>query len=98
MSKMSQIHMDLCEQANDLGFSSIEEAEANGYHIAYNNTGWKLSLNMAKAYEQAHEAWLEERDTLLKNLEEQEEFARESYEVDHTVIRHAIEFIRKGEC
>ena len=35
MSKMSQLHMELSEQAADLGFASIEEAEKNGYVIDY---------------------------------------------------------------
>lgn len=35
MSKMSQLHAELTEQAHELGFVSIEEAEANGYAIDY---------------------------------------------------------------
>lgn len=69
MSKMSQIHLDLCEQANRLGFESLEEAEANGYHIAYDSTGWKLKLDMAKAYEQARKDWEKERDNYLNTMD-----------------------------
>lgn len=97
MSKMSQIHMDLCEQANDLGFSSIEEAEANGYHIAYNNTGWKLSLNMAKAYEQAHEAWLKEKERVLEELTDVINDGELDWGEIVRKVEHAIEFIEKGE-
>lgn len=38
MSKMSQLNMELTESAADLGFESIEEAEAHGF-IADYNTG-----------------------------------------------------------
>ena len=69
MSKMSQLHAELTEQASELGFSSIEEAEANGYHIDYTSKGWKLKLDMAKAYEQARKEWEQERDNHLKTLD-----------------------------
>lgn len=39
MSKMSQLHAELSEQAYELGFESIEEAEANGVKIQYNADG-----------------------------------------------------------
>lgn len=37
MSKMSQLHAELSEQASQLGFHSIEEAEINGYEVDYEN-------------------------------------------------------------
>lgn len=105
MSKMSEIAMELDDQATELGFENYEEALAKGYKVDYDKyklvkrgLGYSETVEyLAKEQEKAHEEWLKERDTLLKNLEEQEKFARESYEVDHTVIRSAIEFIRKGE-
>lgn len=66
---MSQIHLELTEQANELGFESIEEAEANGYRVDYTGEGWELKLDMAKAQEKAHEAWLKERDEVLSIIE-----------------------------
>lgn len=35
MSKMSQLHAELTMQAAQLGFQSIEEAEANGFRVDY---------------------------------------------------------------
>ena len=96
MSKMSQIHLDLCEQANRLGFESIEEAEANGYHIAYDSTGWKLKLDMAKAHELARKEWEKERDEVLKGLESCLETSECSPACDIDIQR-AIDFIKKGE-
>lgn len=95
MSRMSMLHAELMEQASELGFQDLGEAEQAGYGVDWQNA---RLIKVEDEQDKAHEAWLEERDTLLKNLEEQEKFARESYEVDHTVIRHAIDFIRKGEC
>lgn len=100
MSKMSQIHADLTEQASELGFESIEQAEANGYHITYGSDGWKLKLDMAKAHEQAHEAWLEERDELLERLGKKRDQLKRMLCDDtglYALITDAINFIKKGE-
>lgn len=42
MSKLSQLHAELTEQAAKLGFESIEQAEAKGYitKIDMNGNGW----------------------------------------------------------
>lgn len=37
MSKMSQAQADLLEQANELGFETIQGAEENGYRVTYDN-------------------------------------------------------------
>lgn len=36
MSKMSQLHMELCEQSAELGYASLEDALADGYEVNYN--------------------------------------------------------------
>ena len=100
MSKMSQLHAELSERASELGFETLQQALDNGYHINYRNKD-TVELMKRQGYEEeeqekAHKAWLEERDALLKDLGEQEQMARESYEVDHTVIKRAINFIEKG--
>lgn len=96
MSKMSQIHAELCEQAYELGFESIEQAEANGYHIDYNGDSWELKLDVAKAQEQAHEAWLKDKEEVLKRLRELMK-AQHLYEDDKDDIEMAINFIEMGE-
>lgn len=101
MSKMSQLHAELTEQASELGFSSIEEAEANGYHIDYTSKGWKLKFDMAKAHEQAHKEWEKERDDLLAEagelLDSTENFEPTAYDGLRNMVRSLIEFIKKGE-
>lgn len=55
MSKMSTIQMELAEQASDLGFASIEEAEANGYIVDYNGKTWVLKPDVNRAYKEKEE-------------------------------------------
>ena len=45
MSKMSQAQADLLEQANELGFETIQGAEENGYSVTYDNGKLKLRKN-----------------------------------------------------
>lgn len=83
MSKMSQLHAELSEQAYELGFKSIEEAEANGYVIDYEkqklvqpNELQEKNLveaidgldKLQKELEKAHEEWLKERDHIIEAL------------------------------
>lgn len=65
MSKMSQLHAELSEQAYELGFKSIEDAEQHGYILDYE--GGKL-VPTEEIMKQQHEAWLKERDELFKEL------------------------------
>lgn len=69
MSKMSQIQLDLSEQANELGFESIEEAEANGYKIDYTKDGWKIVPDANKAYEERHKEWKKEKQKVIRKLQ-----------------------------
>lgn len=70
MSKMSELHAELSEQANELGFESLDEALANGYEVDYEE---KQLVNpyvlVDKAQEEAHEAWLKKRDEVLSIIE-----------------------------
>lgn len=85
MSKMSQLHAELSEQAYDLGFRSIEEAEANGYVVDYENQKLVQSKELQeknlveaidgldklqKELEKAHEEWLKEKEEVIKSLKE----------------------------
>lgn len=53
---MSQIHAELTEKAAELGFESIEQAEANGYIVKFdmNGNGW-LEPDVDKAYKDLDE-------------------------------------------
>lgn len=53
MSKVSQLHAELTEQAVQLGFHDIEEAEANGFKVDYEKQ--KLVPDVNKAYKEKEE-------------------------------------------
>lgn len=50
MSKMSQAQADLLEQANELGFETIQGAEENGYRVTYDNGHLLLVKDDAPLY------------------------------------------------
>lgn len=95
MSKMSQLHAELTEQASELGFQSIEEAEANGYGIDYDRG------KLVDGRELVHKAWLKERDEVLESINNAIYHNRklngdkETYE--QIVLQRAKDFIKKGE-
>ena len=70
MSKMSQLHAELSEQATELGFESLEEALANGYEVDYEEGELVNPYVLSdKAHEEAHEEWVKERDNYLEILD-----------------------------
>ena len=97
MSKMSQLHAELTEQAYELGFESLDEALANGYEVDYEE---KQLVNpyvlLNKAHEEAHEAWLKEREEVVTDLERLIT-AYAGAEAVTKPVRKAINFIMKGE-
>lgn len=99
MSKMSEIAMELDDQAMELGFESYEDAiERGGYTTYFNGTTYVLAKANADEQEVAHEAWLKEKDILLRALTETQREAEDDGRTDDAcVIRNAIEFIKKGE-
>lgn len=100
MGKLSEIAMELDDQAGELGFESYEDAiERGGYEIDYENARlWKP----LEEYDEAHEAWLKERDEVLQGLEEVKEdiinMTGNNKHLDVELIIDAIDFIEKGEC
>lgn len=94
MSKMSQLHAELSEQASELGFRSIEEAEANGYGIDYDKGV------LVDGRELAHKDWLERKELILKALNDlYDNYVEGSFKVrfEKEVIKEAIDFIKEGE-
>ena len=99
MSKMSWLHVELTEKANELGFESIEEAEQNGYEISMDGMTPTLKPNTKKQLELAHEAWLKEREEVVKSLDHlMLGYVEMGHKEQADVLQHAIEFIEKGEC
>lgn len=98
MSRDRVIQLQEC--AEELGFSTITEAIDAGYHEVQdldNNTFTLEKIDVAE-YEQqkAHEAWLEEREEVLGELIS----VYNDIDVPKDLkkyIKHAIEFVKKGE-
>lgn len=98
MSKMSQLHAELSEQAIELGFENLEEALANGYEVDYEAKELVNPYVLCdKAHEEAHEAWLKERDDILDDLEHLKNIYKE-VKPDEDIIERTINFVKKGEC
>lgn len=92
MSKMSQLHAELTEQASELGFESIGEAEQAGYGVDWENA--KL-IKVEDEQDKAHEAWVKERDILCHELEML--VSDTPYHVYKETLTKAVNFLRK-EC
>lgn len=91
MSKISQLHAELTEQAYDLGFNSLEDALAMGYEVDYENS------KLVDGREQAHEAWLKEKQQVLDELTDVINDGELDWGEIVRKVEHAIEFIEKGE-
>ena len=96
MSNIGKVNLDLQEQANELGFSTVQEAIDNGYVVTYNEDDEvKLMKNEDWQHLQAHNAWLTERETILNELRMLADAHLPS--AVRNVIGETIKFIEKGE-
>lgn len=105
MSKMSQMHAELEEQAVEYGFDSLQEALDTGeYEVVYGP--YRAYLDKKDGQAEAHEAWLKEKEEVIKGLRAllnlwSNEYT--NYELRYVLgksqetIGKAIEFIEKGE-
>lgn len=102
MSKMSQLHAELTEQANEMGYATIEDAERDGCHVSQDLVNGVFTLlpkdvfKLESDLEDAHNNWLKEREEVLGEL------ISVYNDIDITIdykkyIKHAIDFIKKGE-
>lgn len=90
----------LQRQAEELGFSTVQEALDNGYVVGTDLLGGTTRLikpiDMQKALEEAHKAWLKEKEEVLEGLCS----VYNDIDVpldDKKFIKQAIEFIKRGE-
>lgn len=95
---MSTAAMELDEQSAELGYDGLQDALNNGYSVVYDENGFHLEkIDIEKEREKAHEAWLEERDDILDDLEHLKNIYKE-VKPDENIIERTINFIKKGEC
>lgn len=96
MSKTGKVNLDLQEQANELGFSTVQEAIDNGYVVVYKDDGEvELMKNEDWQHLQAHNEWLIERETILNELRMLTDAHLPN--AVRNVIGETIKFIEKGE-
>lgn len=96
MSKMSQLHVELTEQASELGFESLDQAIESGEYEVISTDNWAELVPTKDEQEKAHEAWLTEREEVVADLERLIT-AYAGAEAVTKPVRKAINFIMKGE-
>lgn len=84
MSKMSELHRELSEQAYDMGYQSLGEAEQMGCEVDWENQ------RLLPPEEAAHNSILRERDEIIADLKKL--VTRSEY--DRRTKTRAIEFLR----
>lgn len=92
--------IQLQECAEELGFSTITEALDAGYHEVQDLVAGTFKLEKIDEQEKAHEAWLAERETILRKLDNlyNEMVALDMTDEQLTILNDTIEFIKRGEC
>lgn len=91
MSKIGQYALEIQEQANELGFSTIQEAFDNGYEVVGDVLIQKVDSRDALAeMEKAHEEWLKEKESVLAELNKIK-FVGPSWQED--IVEQAIKFV-----
>lgn len=92
MSKISQLHAELSEQAYELGYESLEQAFDNGWEVDYEK---QVLVKKVDMLEQAHQDWLKEREEVIKSLDHlMLGYVEMGYDEQAGVLQHAIEFIK----
>lgn len=106
MSKMSNYYLDLQEQANELGYETVEEAIADGWDSAEFYASYEKQNMVPAPYKpkdeqtKAHEAWLKRKDVVvgdLRNLLLGMHAAGKSDTTDYDIVNNALKFILEGE-
>ena len=105
MSKIGRVSLDLADQANELGFSTVSEALDNGYRIEWLSDG-EVELRKSRKspaqktfdeeQEEAHGAWLKEKEEVLEGLDIVVHSDAVPFE-HKEIVKDAIEFIKRGE-
>ncbi len=113
MSKMSQLHLTLDEQAVELGFEGLGEALMKGYDVDYEKgklvkrgLGYSETVEyLSKEQKKAHKAWLEEREEVFEMIDNMEKDIIDSVDKKEGHPRYWVDtleriraFVEKGEC
>ena len=91
MSKMSQLDAMLTEQAYELGYESLEQALNDGWVVDYETQILTRKEYEKNEQEEAHKAWLKEKEECIRKLELTLENV-DLDDVDH--VQDAINFLK----
>lgn len=91
MSAISRINLELEEQAQELGFEGLEEAQEAGCVVEWHEN----SAELVEPLEAAHRAWEAEREKVLEGLDYLLRGYPYSIE-DAEKITDAIEFVKEA--
>lgn len=96
MSRIGDYNLQLQEQANELGYETVQEALDDGCKIEPVEvrliTPLEQKIESKKdELKKAHEAWLEEREEVLSDLKDLGKVVGEQ------AVKRIIDFIEKGE-
>ena len=108
MSKLGEVNFNLQEQAEELGFESVQEAMDNGYR-AYLGIGGTVRLikmkpgkelieqtmNSIKELAEAHADYVKRKQIIIDKLEML--IKDTPYQVYKDTLKEAIEFIKEKE-
>lgn len=99
MSKMSQLHAELSEQASELGFESVDDAIESGQYEVMSDGDWAKLVPTQDEQEKAHEVWLREKEELLDLLiaAKVANARGDNSDLINTALGRAADFIEKGE-
>lgn len=87
----TKLVMPLQEIAEELGFSTIQDALDNGYHVVEDLVTGEATLKKLDEQELAHEAWLKEKNIIIGELEML--INDTPYQVYKDTLRNTIKFI-----
>ena len=91
MSKMSQLNAMLAEQAYELGYESLEQALNDGWVVDYETQILTRKEYEKDEQEEAHKAWLKEKEECIRKLE----LTLENVDLDDVDnVQNAIDFIK----
>lgn len=95
MSKIGRVNLELQEQANELGYDTVQEAIADGWEA----NEIAATLTKKDELEEAHEAWLKEKKKVLGYIRDIQDMLEDVYQ-DENLYKKAAEvakFIERGE-
>lgn len=96
MSRIGRVNLDLQEQAEELGFETVQSALDCGYKAVFCKDGeMKLVQDADAALLEAHEKWEAKKKEIIDKLEML--IQDTEYQVYKDTLKEVADFIKEGE-